>query len=83
VTRWEGHRHHVGKTVSLGRYATHEFAAKALRSTSPSVAAAVVCRNHDVRLQSHAGAVASCLREPSHAGMVRDLRRDCARNPEG
>jgi hypothetical protein len=49
--------HHLGKTVSLGRYATHEFAAKA---------AAVYFAKHGGRcglpqsrraLRSHAGAV--------------------------
>jgi hypothetical protein len=71
--------HHLGETVSLGRYATHEFAAKA---------AAVYFVKHGGRSglpqlrrapRSHAGEVAAVLREPSHTGMV----RDCARNPEG
>jgi hypothetical protein len=46
--------HHLGKTLSLGRYATHEFAAKA---------AAAYFAKHGGRcalpLRSHAGAVAA------------------------
>jgi hypothetical protein len=41
---------HLGKTVSLGRYATYEFAAKAAAVYFAKHGAAVVCRNHDRRL---------------------------------
>ena|SRR5439155_26358759 len=71
--------HHLGNTISLGRYATHDFAAKA---------AAVYFAKHGDRCcppQSRRVAAKSRrsgrsrLREPSNAETV----RDCAPNPEG
>ena len=70
---------HLGKTVSLGGYATHEFAAKA---------AAVYFAKHSGHCclpQSRRAAAKapqsgpSPLREPSHARMARDY----ARKPRG
>jgi len=51
--------HHLGMTVSLGRYATHAFAAKAAKAYFAKHGAVVACRNHDVSLRNHAGAVAA------------------------
>ena len=73
---------HGGTVMDVGarRYrsaATPRTNSLRRRCNSPSMAAAVVCRNHDmcevtpVRSQ--------LLREPSHARMA----RDCARNREG
>jgi hypothetical protein len=52
--------HHLGKTVSLGRYATHEFAAKA--------AAVYFAKHGGCAVAKSRRSGRSCLREPSHAG---------------
>ena len=46
--------HHLGKTVSLGRYATHEFAAKAAAAYFAKHGGR---RNLDGRLRRYSGAV--------------------------
>jgi hypothetical protein len=48
--------HHLGKTVSLGRYATHEFAAKAAAGYFAKHGGR---RNPDGRLRRYSGAVAA------------------------
>jgi hypothetical protein len=48
--------HHLGKTVSLGRYATHEFAAKAAAAYFVKHGGR---RNPDGRLRRYSGAVAA------------------------
>jgi hypothetical protein len=55
---------HGGTVMDVGarRYrsaATPRTNSLRRRCNSPSMAAAVVCRNHDMRLRSHAGAVAA------------------------
>jgi hypothetical protein len=51
--------HHLGKTVSLGRYATHEFAAKAAAAYFAKHGGCCGLPQSRRALRSHAGAVSA------------------------
>jgi hypothetical protein len=71
--------HHLGTTVSLGRYATHAFAAKAAEAYfAKHGGRGCLPQSRRVAAKSRRSGC-SWLREPANPEMV----RDCAPNPDG